>query len=209
MRDGMGYIDRWEAQINAALPHFEAGSAVVCEGNSSDGTKERLQASALHCDLKVVTLDTGVKKYASVSHPERWANLTNSWNAAMAAIPTSCELVIAVESELVWDVDVLLECVAALDHYDVIAPMLFMQRNPARFYDTNGFRIEGVKFRNSPPYLPPGSGNGRYVRCDTVGGMIVTRRALARRAVWRDTCRLFFPDGTAIVADTARKIYHP
>lgn len=212
MRNSKGYLDRYFQQIASLTKQFSMVQIIIVEGDSDDGTKQQLQNVALNSEfwqLSVITLDMHTPHYGSISHPDRWHNLETCWNKCMDVLKLLpiTDYVACIESDLIWTPGVLLECVDNLTlGYDVLCPMLFGQ---GVFHDTNGFRLKtGERFRNHPPIIPNWN-HQRFVELATGGGMLVMRYATALKGVWRDECRLHFPDEIKLATDTELRIYHP
>jgi hypothetical protein len=214
----MSYLSRYLHQVRTAftVDRVQQAHLILCEGNSTDGTKTRLEAltvaeyGEINGDVTVITMDTTAAQFSSVDHPLRWRNLEHAWNTNLAHIEPS-EFVVCVESDLIWDATVLHRMLAHLEAgvADVICPMLWHDEPRTKFYDTNAFVLpDGRHFQNFDPVIPDHDGS-QFVTLKTGGGMLVMRGETAKLAQWRDRCRMHFPDGVKVVTDTTERIYHP
>jgi hypothetical protein len=199
MRNSLGYLARYQAQVNAAFAHFERPHLILCEGDSDDGTKAALEQLEVAGDFTLLELNTGGPLWPSISHPSRWRQLELAWNTCLSGLEPT-EIAVCVESDLIWDWPTAVAC-----------PLLLRQ-TPATglyFYDTNAFCTDGQHFRNAWPYHPALGGGERFIALETGGGMLVTTDAWLRRARWEDACVLHFPLDASIRLDSSLAIYHP
>lgn len=208
IRNGAHYVDRYFEQVNAVTNYFKAVHVTLVTGDNHDDTQERLEAwlQRTRAQVKIYRHDTGAPtSYETMA--DRWQQLEHNWNLCLDDLATT-QYAVCVESDLIWQPDVLLACVAALDTYDVVSPMLYAV-GENRFYDINGFRLpDGRHFNPTDPIIPDWNG-GRYVPLQTGGGMVVTRGDTLKYASWKNECRLHFMYGTRWVADTQLRIDHP
>lgn len=214
-RDSESYLDRYAMQVNQALANLPLSGKriLVVEGDSKDKTPEKLGEIGAHlygARMSVVKFDMGTPLYGSADIAERWVNLEACWNEAMYHIGES-EWVVCVESDLIWDFAALTACMQAVSDgvADVIYPALLTFGRDGHWHDINGFEIDGLRFKNEYPYHPIWDGSQRYLSVQTGGGMIVGKGASFKQAVWRDKCRLHFPDGVRRSVDMLTRIYHP
>lgn len=219
MRNSLGYMDRFLSQVNYVFQRFEPAHLIICEGDSDDGTKQRLAQIAahdddtVHGDVTVVELDTGKPLMGgNVNHPSRWWTLEVAWNECIKHLEPT-KYAVCVESDLIWSPDVLSKMIAHLDagKGDVLAPML-MRENAITgkyFYDTNGDRLHGINFSNYPPYHPEWDDNQQFMQLDVAGGMLVMKGETLNKATWKDQCTLHYAEGTKVVLDTRSEILHP
>lgn len=208
IRNGAHYVDRYFEQINAIAGAFKAVHLTLVTGDNRDDTQERLEAwlQRTPITVKIYRHDTGAPTSYDTMQA-RWQQLEHNWNLCLDYLATT-EYAVCIEADLIWNVDVLLDCIKALDTYDVVSPMLYAQ-NEQRFYDINGFRLpDGRHFNAHEPIIPDWNGE-RYVPLQTGGGMIVTRGDTLKYASWKNECRLHFMFGTTWVADTQNRIDHP
>src|SRR5579859_6757463 len=193
MRNSTPYLSRYLSQLSSAFAHFHYPHLVVCEGDSDDGTRERLESLDLRANFTLLRLDTGGPLWPSVSHPSRWRQLETVWNACLDALEPT-RIAVCVESDLIWDWPTLEALITHVENgLCDVACALVMRDTPQTglyFYDTNAFTRDGAHFSNYLPYHPALAGGERFVELDTGGGMLVTTYATLRRARWKDQCVL-------------------
>jgi hypothetical protein len=219
MRDSMGYMDRFISQVNSAFAHFERCHLVITEGDSVDGTKERIAQLAtdgdttVNGDVTVVELNMQNARWpGNANHPNRWYALETAWNTNIQQLEPT-RYAVCVESDLIWDWPVLEKMIQHLEAGvgDVVLPLL-MRDTPQTgvyFYDTNAFRLNGVNFANQAPYHPEWRDDAEFMRLDTGGGMLVMRGETLSKAVWKKQCVLHYAEGTHVVCDVRERIMHP
>lgn len=226
MRDSLSYLDRFIAQVNGAFDAHQPAHLIICEGNSVDGTKERLAQivadgdGEVHGDVTICELDLDWQTpKGNINHPSRWRILETAWNECLKYLEPT-RYAVCVESDLIWDGLMVDKMIHRLDLgiADVMCPML-MRETPVMgkyFYDTNAFRLDGQNFQNYPPYHPALNdperllGNEKhFLRLDTGGGMLVTRGDTLAKATWKNQCVLHWPEGARVICDIREEILHP
>lgn len=191
-RDSASYIDRYVSQAAALRDALAARGdslrGVWGEGDSNDRTAtilaEKARKRALTFDL--IDVSHGGPKFSSVNVEQRWRQISYCCNTVLAAIPESADVVVYVESDLIWAADDLIDLVDDVSTFgmDAIAPMSMAHgETPLRFYDTWGFRSGGVCFQ---PFAPFHGGlrdvPNRALPLDSAGSCIVMRGDVARTA---------------------------
>lgn len=213
LRDCSLYVERYFDQLSTVLRHAKNPRLIWVEGDSVDGTYERLcevqRNRELPGEITILKHDLGGPYWPSADIPDRWGQLESCWNRAIAALEPS-EICVAVECDLFWSRWHLDRVKPFLSSFDVVAPML-MHPYIEYFYDTNGFRKNGHHFECLPfPNCVPGGWNGeRLVSVDNCGGMIVAKYDAIRNAVWKNKCVMHFEPHVRIAMDTQTRIYHP
>lgn len=218
MRDSLGYFNRYIEQVNAAFDHFKHCRLVICEGDSIDGTKERLAQIAsdgdgeVHADVTVITMDQGNLPLGNADHPGRWHFLEHAWNTNLSQLEPT-KYAVCVESDLIWDWPILKKMIDHLEagRGDVMLPML-MRDTPITgkyFYDCNAYRLHHIHFGNYKPYHPDWKDGESFMQLDTGGGLLVMRGETLSKAVWKHNCVLHYRPGTKVTVDTTAEIYHP
>lgn len=220
MRDSLGYLDRCIAQVNSAFEHYPHCHFIVCEGDSADGTKQRLAQIAadgdteVRGDVTVCELDLNwTTPRGNVNHPSRWRQLEAAWNECLKHLEPT-RYAVCVESDLIWTPDILNKMIAHLEagRGDVMLPML-MRDTPVMghyFYDINAFRLNGVNFSNYPPLHPDFRPDEQgLLQLDTGGGMLVMKGETLSNATWKNQCVLHYAEGKKVVCDTRSEILHP
>lgn len=192
-RDSASYLDRYVAQVtglrDALAGRGDALRAVWGEGDSIDRTAVHLAEKARKRALTFDLLDVshGGAKFGSVNVEQRWRQISYCCNLVLHAIPDSADVVVYVESDLIWSPDTIISLIDRLtgSQMDAIAPMsMAYGETPTRFYDVWGFRSGGVCFQ---PYAPFHDAlqqrtPGMLVKLDSAGSCIVMTGAVARSA---------------------------
>lgn len=189
-RDSASYVDRYVAQVTALRDALAARGdslhGVWGEGDSIDRTAqilaEKARKRALTFDL--IDVSHGGPKFGSVNVEQRWRQISYCCNAVLDAIKPDADVVIYVESDLIWDAETMVTLLTRLSAPDVqaVAPMsMAYGETPPRFYDTYGHRSGGEQFQ---PYAPfhPGLKSGQLLKLDSAGSCIVMSGVVARKA---------------------------
>jgi len=124
----------------------------LVEGDSQNDTRGMLQKSAAlrHFDLDLGTCNHGGPWFGSTEAPERMAALSKVGDVMMDGILSSDDVVVYVESDLVWTAATLARLIGQVSEgRDIIAPLVMA--GPS-FYDIWGYRADGVRFSPFPPY---------------------------------------------------------
>lgn len=215
-RNSTAYLDRYAAQVHELCAAFDGTVRFLwLEGDSTDDTMEGLselgwQVAESGHSASITRHDHGGPVYASIDHPERWAQLASAWNRNLDEL-TPTRYAVCVESDLIWQAS---DMLAMLDHLnndrcDVAYPLL-MLRDTEQFYDTHAYKApDGSGWSAWPPYAPGWDGT-RFVPVSQAGGMVVTRGETLADARWgADDCVLHFPEGTRCMVDMHTWIRHP
>lgn len=155
-RNARGYLDRYFRQIAALKSH--AGPAhhirvVAMEGDSRDDTPKYLRQP--HCvPVEVVTYNHGLREFSSTEDRDRLSALTRVMTTGMAAVLDTDDVVLYVESDLVWEphqVGSIIDLAYRReDGFDILSPLVFAGSD---FYDVWGFRgLDEERFAPYPPY---------------------------------------------------------
>lgn len=186
-RDSASYLDRYVSQVTALRDALAARGdslrGVWGEGDSIDRTAtilaEKARKRALTFDL--IDVSHGGPKFGSVNVEQRWRQISYCCNLVLHTIPEDADVVVYVESDLIWDAETMLEMIDTLDTgIDVLAPksMAYGEVTP-RFYDTYGHRSGGEQFQ---PYAPFHSGIelNNLLRMDSAGSCLVMKGHVAQ-----------------------------
>ena len=179
-RDSTEYIGRYFEQVYALQDRLEDWvDLVIAEGDSTDGTYDELKLGCAPNDV-LLKVDHGGRKFGSVDHPERWANIAKVCNAVAERWPEKAT-VIYVESDLIWEPGTMLRLLADLDTVPAVAPMCM--RNGG-FYDLWGHRgLDGERFTMGPPYHKDlEATDDALVEIGSAGSCVVMRPDIARVA---------------------------
>jgi hypothetical protein len=178
-----GYFSRVKAlAAHAGPPH--AVRVIAAEGDSRDGTRQALSAVALAAGLplQVQPCGHGGPAFGSTEEPARMAALTGVGNAIFGAVRGDDDVLVYVESDLLWDpqtVGSLIDmAVERRGGFDVLAPMVWAQ--PGVFYDIYAYRKDGTRFSSFAPYHPALATAG-VTEVDSAGSCLVMRGEVARQ----------------------------
>jgi hypothetical protein len=156
------------------------------EGDSTDHTWERLHEVVYGkgLDTTIIKVEHG-KTWTRAYSPDisvRWEALSFVCNAALDKLKPEDDVLIWVESDLLWNPSVMLMLLEHLKTVPAVAPMIFAQNGV--FYDVHGFRKDARRFDVVAPYhpalAPGGLGNGQLVRIDCAGSCLIMRGEVAR-----------------------------
>lgn len=177
IRDGADYLPRLREQIEALAPR----AVVIVEGDSTDETwKELAQwADSSPIEIHPLKVEHGGRKYPSIDYPFRWRQIALACNVALTAavrMLQADETLLYVESDLIWEADDLRRLAAHIPMFDAVSPMS-MQRG--QFYDTWGYRKDGMKFGQHYPYFPTFTHDAMH-QIDSSGSCFVLSHAAAQ-----------------------------
>ena len=220
MRDAAPYLGRYVAQTST-LKHYldERGDSlgvVVAEGDSTDDTLallHRWERSA--GGVSVLKLDHGGPKYGSVDVLARWRQVASVYNRLFDVISEIriIDAVLHVEADLIWEAGTMLALLDQLsDEHPVVSPMIFNKAGV--FYDTWGYRYDGVHFVHDHPYHERlRNWNGGLVPIDSAGSCQVMLAEVARRCRFSEETILLGPsiyaEGYSQWLDPGLKVIHP
>lgn len=159
-RNAADYIDRYCTQMEALQMELDRRgdrlNLVCVYGDSQDGTGAILFERLSHAlGAYLFEVNHGGKHYGSIVHPIRFRQLSVIANALLSKVPPDSDIVVIVESDLVWRVEDMMTLIglAEANPGNVYAPMVFHAQPPTRFYDTFAFiGLDGNNFSNDPPY---------------------------------------------------------
>lgn len=188
---------------------------VAVEGDSVDSTRADLQtfADALQVPLQLVVREHHGPWFGSTEAPERMAALSYVGNGILESITGEDDVLVYVESDLLWRPETFLRCIDQLRPHeaDVIAPMTFAG---AAFYDIWAFRKNGHRFGPHHPF----HGELRFdslTPVDSAGSCLVMRADVARSCRIIDNealvgfCRDVWRKGFSVQCDARERIFHP
>lgn len=215
------YLERYFRQLtafNSAL-RFEGHHLrlVLCEGDSQDGTWEALQRHVARCGIEAFLMrhHHGNTVYGSVEEPQRFKQLSRIWNEMLEKVHPSDDRVIIVESDLIWDVDTMMQLIwDSLSLGGVVAPMVMEGQD--RFHDVWAHRRHGERFTNEPPYHRDlAVMTGGIIEMDSVGSCLAMPAKVARTCRTTEEAELvgFCAEakraGYKVYCDTGLRIQHP
>lgn len=202
------YLRRYFAQVVALHDALSTrGDKLTCvwgEGDSTDHTRRMLEAMRWRLNSTVIDVTHGGQIFGSVVREERFRQLAGVGRKIWAEIPADCDVLLWVESDLIWETETalgLIDCVGEtamlpigetkLDYsyaglpVTVIAPRILLDRpgwgTGVSFYDTHAYTRNGKHFAHRPPYHPDNNGHG-LLEMSTVGSMVAMQASYARQA---------------------------
>lgn len=220
-RNSTGYLDRYFAQTEAlALLLYQRGdwlTLVLGYGDSTDDTDELLfDAAAGSTGAILVDCTHGGAAIGSVVSAERFKQLAHCGNQVLAAIPKTADVVLWVESDLLWLPETMLTLVDHLDKYPAVCPLVLLDRAgwaKNSFYDTWAARIGGVHFEHRYPYHK-GFDPKKPFKVDSMGSCIAMRADIAREVNFPDEdvfvglCAQIYANGDSLWLDPAVSVTH-
>jgi hypothetical protein len=161
---------------------------IAAEGDSQDGTRKALPMFSILSNVHLQLLDVshGGPWFGSVVSIERMQALSQIANSIFSEVCTIDDVLVYVESDLLWDSKtmlVLIEAAAARQkEFDVHVPMIFAGE---AFYDIWAYRNNGESFDSQPPYHSSLNGDG-IIEVDSAGSCLVMPSKVARQCRIRD-----------------------
>lgn len=197
MRNASKHLKLYFKQLGALIQtmpdcHFRL---VVAEGDSTDGTRERVHKYAVDMNIDYTLVDTthGMQYFRSVEDPRRLKMMSDVMNAALEQVRDSDDIVVWIMADIEYSTgvldDMIRETIAArneiIDDYDtanatawpvysILAPLTLAP--DGSFWDTWGYRTKGERF--SPRFN--GQGCARRAQIDSAGSCLVMPACLAK-----------------------------
>lgn len=211
-------LTRYFRQVDALRTALQSRDSVLrliaVEGDSIDNTRQQLMRMAEYANLPIELhiREHGCREWGSTEEPERLEKLSYVANGIFEGVYEHDDVLIYVESDLIWHPEVFLRLIDQLKPgVDVIAPMTFAGE---AFYDIWGFRKNGVRFGPFEPFHKE-INLQELNQVDSVGSCLVMRAEVARRC--RAThnmalvgfCQDVWDKGFTVNADPRERIYHP
>lgn len=191
---------------------------VAAEGDSLDGTRERIVDLARESNIPLTLVDTthGGMKWGSVEDPVRMRVMSEVMNKALDEVQEWDHIAVWIMSDLEWEPQNILNLIDWTEEEQrIFAPMVFVaDTNPRMFYDTWAFRdVGGKRFSPFPPYYSYYSASEGCQFIDSAGSCLIIPAHIARmcRAFKEEAvsfCRNAKTEGFEIVIDTGTVIYH-
>lgn len=205
------YIDR-VSKLRMLYPQ-DTIRVIAAEGDSFDDTRRRLQQFPF---VQHVPCDHGQRWFGSTEDPDRMVALSKVGNAIFDAVREDDDVLVYIESDLIWDgptIAGLIDAAMTRDGgFDVFAPLVYVGK---RFYDVWGFRhLDGSRFSPFEPLkgLHP---QGYFSEVGSVGSCLVMRGEVARKVrIRNDYCLVGWCEdarrlGYKIAACPAFSVEHP
>lgn len=218
-RNASRYVNDYIRRISdLELELYKRGdtlSLVWGEGDSTDDTLYPLKLcrSTAHFKCIIVDCTHNGPTFESIEHPQRFRQLAYVGNKILAAIPDDADVVLWVESDLVWKPETLIALIDRLQTVPCVAPMI-MEKSSGGFYDVWAGRIHGQRFTKSYPYFI-GYKPNELVQVDSMGSCMAIRADLARQLTWPEEdvfvglCRNVYALGHSVFLDTGLTVWHP
>lgn len=220
-RNARGYLSLYFSQMVSLQEALKVEGfsmrIVAAEGDSLDGTRERLlELSKTHnINLSVVDTTHGHMRWASVEDPVRLKVMSDVMNKALDQVKESDNIVVWIMSDLKWETHNLLWLIKCADQDRekgfIYTPMAMLSEEI--FYDTWAYRALGKRFSPTHPYYEYYSESEGCQFIDSAGTCLVmpSQIALHCRAD-KDEAVSFCQDadskGYRVVLDTEFKFYH-
>jgi len=170
-RDSTRYLDRYFAQVSSIYP-LESTRFVFVEGDSTDSTYQRLlkwRDGPFKANTQVIKHDQHIPYYGSVVHPKRLSCLAELANIALDAIPEETDYILWVESDLIFESDLVRHLLLLSGGKHAVAPYIITQKT-RQFYDIWAFRKDGVQFNPHKPYI---HGESHLFDVDSAGSVLL------------------------------------
>jgi hypothetical protein len=188
---------------------------VAVYGDCYDDTAAVLIDHGLRHNLSVSLVERshGGPVFGSTEHPDRLRALTFVGNGGLEAVHPDDDVVVYVESDLIWESATISGLITRLSEpgVDVVAPLVFAGE---LFYDIFVYRKNGQRFSPFYPYHPELNHEG-LTHVDSVGSCLVMRAEVARNCRMKDAgvllsfCQDAWDKGYTVNVDATKIIRHP
>jgi hypothetical protein len=207
-------VYRYEKEL---IKHGWGCRVIAVEGDSiTDETRQSIEKWAdIYCiELNLVQANHGGPEFGSVESLERFAALSKVGNAILERVEVDDDIVVYVESDLLWRPDTLLRLGSQVleKDLDVVSPLVFAGQH---FYDVWGFRgLDNARFAPFHPYHSMLNLDG-LTEVSSVGSCLVMRAQVANdcRIIDNECLVGFCKDarnkGYKIWVDARERINHP
>lgn len=213
-----GQVRRFMQQVSwlaDAMPNDRVRVAAV-EGDSTDDTRGELSAYATkhQLPLQLISRSHGGRVFGSTEEADRLAALSYVGNGGLEAVHELDQVVVYVESDLIWEAASIVQLKETLLGSDagIVAPMVWAGKH---FYDVFCYRsLDGQRFSPFPPYSHAFV-QDRPFEVSSVGSCLVMHAEVARTVripgseVLIGFCRMAREVGYHIYVDPTVSIHHP
>lgn len=216
-RNSTSYLPRFFNQVNTlrnATCNSDKVRLIAVEGDSRDKTHDQLQnyCRMLGNSSIVVPRDHGKREFGSTEEHDRLETLSWVGNGGLENVWDTDDLVLYVESDLIWKAGTVISCLQQVhEGVDIVSPLVFAGDH---FYDVFCFRsLDGQRFAPFPPYSH--SLRVGLNEVGSVGSCLCMRAEVARNVripgaeVLIGFCRVAREKGYRIFVDTTQRIQHP
>lgn len=213
---------RQVAELRQGLIYLGARLHVVwAEGDSTDTTREDLRALAPMAGATVIDATHGGPPFGPVEDAQRFRQLAFVANRLLDAVPGDTDVVLFIESDLLWTPQQIIALLGHMPYLHAVAPMVMHVGNGPHvgdgpfFYDTFAFRSYRRRFTNEPPYHPQIPRAGLIMPMESVGSCVAVqaRYALECRFPAEDVfvgyCAALRAAGALLWMDPKIAVYHP
>jgi hypothetical protein len=190
----------------------------LVEGDSTNnavwtGIHRRIVQYGLSANLQDAS--HGGPEFGSVVNEERFKALSIVGNKMLSLVETQDDIVVYVESDLIWHEQTMLHLGSQLlDHdLDIVSPLIMAGEN---FYDVWAFRgIDGAMFAPFKPYHSTLKHPSGLASVNSVGSCLVMKAEVARLCrIIHDNCLVGFCEdarnkGYRVWVDSRVKVNHP
>jgi len=156
---------------------------VAAEGDSVDGTRERIKELSNEYNIPLTITDTthGHMKWASVEDPVRMRTMSDVMNKALDEVRDSDDVVVWIMSDLEWkpkDICFLVRsALAEKEGYSIFAPEVRI-KSSGQFYDTWAFRhFNGTRFDAK---FNPSTVDADFITISSAGSCLVMNACVAK-----------------------------
>lgn len=199
-RSSYDYLRRYYQQALALRDRLQArGDSlrfIWGEGDSVDGTLTilRIMAGELG-NVRIVDCVHGGPAFGSVVNAARFKQLAHVAKCVWSAIPVDTDVMVWVESDLIWDASTMAILIDRVAEYGAISPMVMLERKgwpKETFYDTfAAVGLDGQHFDHHAPYHASYDPD-RPFAVRSMGSCMAMRGEIARRIVFDDNT--IFPE---------------
>lgn len=185
-------VQRWAKQLSMlSIHHTVRAIAAVGDCRPGDHTVDYITDHAMvqrGLRVDIVTCNHGGPIFGSVEDPKRMECLSHVGDAWLNAVRPADDVVVYVESDLIWDVITMNQLIKYADSYeqtgfDIVAPFVFAGPH---FYDVWGFRRGGARFAPFHPYHHDlANFKGTIIDVDSVGSCLAMRGSVAMNPALR------------------------
>lgn len=162
-RNARKYLSLYFSQLSSLrdllLENGYSLRLIAAEGDSLDGTRDRIITLAEENNIPLTLVDTthGHMRWASVEDPVRMKIMSDVMNKALEKVEESDDIVIWIMSDLEWKAENIFSLIQSAENRDfnsdIFAPEVRVKPSD-QFYDTWAFRhLDGLRFQANGDYL--------------------------------------------------------
>lgn len=227
-RNSAAYIDRYFEQVDGLACLLAARgdrlALYLGYGDSDDGTGELLyEAASFAVGALLIECSHGGKFYGPVVDATRFKQLAFVANRVWKCVPQEADVVLWVESDLIWQPSTIMALINDLEAVPAVAPMVLDAPPANSWYDTWAYRRRGRQFQKQPPYHPDledreflrQNGNGDLLPLQSAGSCMALWGRLARRLCFPEEdvfvgfCKQLTQIGGSLWLNRRQTVFHP